>query len=237
MANQDTDLGSLVQSLISWLRGTPAPSKQIKDTPVSGDDSFGQKVLAAARQDLGVREDLGKNDGKRIREYFKYFGTTAGKDWCAAAVSAWMREAGGGPIPGSMGARNVGAQFQQVGRWVPRDKISDKDLVPGNIVVWARGGPDSWKGHIGVIESASGTSFTSIEGNSGPTSDSVVKNSHSTKDGNLLGVGILSGYAPKSKQAALHVITESSKAFEKLASKLGHNSKSSVSINKATRGS
>lgn len=213
----EDNLDGLLRGVIQNLFGnnsTDSSYKLLEMTPeeqgfTSG--SFGSQVLSAAQKDLGVREDLGKNDGKRIREYFKYFDMGGGQDWCAAAVSAWIREAGGGPIQGAVGARNVGSQFAQIGKWVPQNKITPQAMTPGNIVVWSRGGPDSWKGHIGVLESFDGNnSFTSIEGNSGPRSDSVVRNSHSIKDSNLLGIGILSDYVPKSKNA--HIIR-----IEKLA--------------------
>jgi hypothetical protein len=190
----------LLQDLISRLspRGTkPTSHPSSKFIDSSQPKNFGSAVLAAARADLGVHEDLGKNDGKRIRQYFKNFGMGGGQDWCAAAVSTWMKEAGGGPIPGGVGARNIGEQFKQAGLWIPKNKITSKDLTPGNIVIWSRGGPDSWRGHIGVIESSNGKNFVSIEANSGPKSDSVVRNSHSIADENLLGIGILSKHSPR----------------------------------------
>lgn len=153
--------------------------------------SFGLAVLHNAQADIGVTEDLGKNDGKRIREYFKYFNMGASQDWCAAAVSAWMKEAGGGPIAGSVGARQVGSQFANANLWVPKGKIQPKHLIPGNIAVWARGPSGSGLGHIGVIESSDGKNFTSIEGNSGTRSNAVVRNTHSINDANLLGIGML----------------------------------------------
>jgi len=153
--------------------------------------SYGLAVLHNAQADIGVSEDLGKNDGQRIREYFKHFGMGAKQDWCAAAVSSWMLEAGSSPIKGAVGAREVGNQFAQANLWIPKNKIEPKHLIPGNIAVWSRGPQGSGLGHIGVIESSNGNNFTSIEGNSGPKSNAVVRNSHSIKDANLLGIGML----------------------------------------------
>jgi hypothetical protein len=204
------NLDQLLEGVIHSLTGNqpsldPNESyKLLEESPGASTSSFGSQVLSNAQADLGVHEDLGKNDGKRIREYFKYFNMGGGQDWCAAAVSAWMKEAGGGPIQGAVGARNIAGQFDQAGKWIPKNKITPQVMIPGNIVVWSRGGPDSWKGHIGVLESFDGRGgFTSIEANSGPKSDSVVRNSHSISDGNLLGIGILSGYTPTSKIAAV----------------------------------
>lgn len=210
--NLDQLLEGVVQSLTGG-RGNPPPDdpnesyKLLDESPGTGTSSFGSQVLSNALADLGVREDLGRNDGKRIREYFKYFNMGGGQDWCAAAVSAWMKESGGGPIAGAVGARNIAEQFDQIGKWIPRNKITPQTMVPGNIVVWSRGGPDSRKGHIGVIESFDGRNgFTSIEANSGPKYDSVVRNSHSINDGNFLGVGILSDYTPTSKTVSANRI-------------------------------
>ena len=174
-----------------------------RDTSVSSSrkkyraSSFAEAVLNNAKQDLneGVYEDLGRNDGKRIREYFKHLNSASGQEWCAAAVTAWMKEAGGGPVQGSLGAQEVGRQFQAAKKWIPRDKIKPEDLTPGNIAVWSRGEPGSGKGHIGVISSSDDSgNFSSIEGNSGPQSNRVYENRHSINDSNLLGIGILSDY-------------------------------------------
>jgi len=210
------DLDNLLNGVLQSLHGGGAieeddPYKLLEKSPNEERQptgGFGSQVLANAKADLGVREDLGKNDGKRIREYFKYFNMGGGQDWCAAAVSAWMREAGGGPIPGAVGARNIAGQFAQIGKWVSKDKITPQAMTPGNIVVWSRGGPDSWKGHIGVLESFDGRNgFTSIEANSGPRSDAVVSNSHTINDSNFLGVGILSDYVPdNSKRASVRKV-------------------------------
>lgn len=219
------DIAGLLQGVIQRLLGKyDKPQHPAATTPTvvpAISSGFGSAVLSAAKADLGVREDLGRNDGKRIREYFKNFGMSGGQDWCAAAVSTWMKEAGGGPIKGGVGARNVGEQFKQAGLWVSRDQITPKDMTPGNIVVWARGGPDSWKGHIGVISSFDGKSgFISIEANSGPRSDAVVTNSHSIKDSNLLGVGILSDHKPAAKIASLDRIEKLAAEYERITKKL-----------------
>jgi hypothetical protein len=172
------------------------PNLRINPTrKINQSSSFGLSVLSNAQKDLseGVYEDLGRNDGKRIREYFKYFNSPAKQEWCAAAVSAWMIEAGGGPVQGSLGAREIGRQFESAGKWIPKNKIKPEDLALGNIAVWSRGEAGSGKGHIGVISSSDDYgNFSSIEGNSGPQGDRVYENRHSMNDSNLLGIGISS---------------------------------------------
>ena len=124
MDKRAIDLSSLLDGVLSFLSSKydPPKSSVSPDKPVKG--GYGSAVLSAAQADLGVHEDLGKNDGKRIREYFKPFGTTAGKDWCAAAVSAWLKAGGFTAVSGSMGARNLGEQFKAAGLWAPKGKIT-----------------------------------------------------------------------------------------------------------------
>ena len=205
------DLSKLLNELVDFISGkkpsedrrtqkttTDRSSTEFQSSKSSG--SFGAKVLANARADLGFKENLGKNDGTRIREYFKYFNAKSGQEWCAAAISAWMKEAGGGPIAGSLGARQIGSQFQSAGKWVSKKDLTSDDLAPGNIAVFSRGESGSGLGHVGVISSSNKNgNFTSIEGNSGPKGDSGVTNSHSIHSDNLLGVGILSDYIPVKK--------------------------------------
>jgi hypothetical protein len=155
-----------------------------------------------------------------------------GQSWCAAAVSAWMREAGGGPIAGSAGALNIGHQFEQVGRFVKKKNIKPKDLRPGNIVVWSRGATGSGLGHVGVISSSSGRNFKSIEGNTGagvPTKNNpygtphVMEKSHSIDEGNLVGIGILSDLPPKNVNVAnnrINRLVKIAEIYYELANKI-----------------
>ena len=208
---QNTKSKPAIPQVTSTTPSKPATPQVASTTPSKSDEvakqpefsytasSFGLSVLQRAKSDLSnqVKEDLGANDGKRIREYFKNLNSSSGQPWCAAAVSTWMKEAGGGPVPGALGALNIGRQFKSAGKWVDKKDIKPEHLSPGNIVVWTRpsGGPGA--GHIGVISSSSGSSFTSIEGNSGPQGDRVYENSHSINDGKLVGIGILSDMKPK----------------------------------------
>lgn len=212
---------ALLQELLTYLKSNKPSNTNVNttvsteiddhDDQVAAPSSFGEAVLAKAKEDLaaGISEDPGpvKHKGKRISKYFGYLKMQDGQSWCAAAVSAWMREAGGGPIAGSAGARNIGNQFEQIGRFVQKKNIKPKDLSPGNIPVWSRGATGSGLGHVGVISSSSGRNFKSIEGNTGagiPTKNNpygtprVMEKSHSIDEGNLIGIGILSDLPPKS---------------------------------------
>jgi hypothetical protein len=57
------------------------------------------------------------------------------------------------------------------------------------IVVWHRGAPGAWTGHVGVVSQADEQRFRSIEGNSGPAGDRVAEMQHHLGEANLLGAG------------------------------------------------
>jgi len=211
--SEDSELTSLIHD-----PKTPATTQPAKvESPVvSRSSSFGANVLARAKADMGVTEELGDNDGKRIREYFRYYNMAAGQPWCAAAISAWMKEAGGGPIAGAVGVREILRQFTQAGRYVPRSKITPDVMIPGNIAMWSRG-PNPSFGHIGIIDTSDGKNFTSIEGNSGPQGKNVVKNSHTVNDATLLGIGLLSDYSPSTKSSTANYAVELANLFYKKA--------------------
>jgi peptidoglycan hydrolase-like protein with peptidoglycan-binding domain len=158
---------------------------------------LGEALLAAARADLGVREER-TNDGARIREYFAGTGVTPPAHWCAAALRFWLRAAARAagvtaPIAGSVGAKATMAQLQAAHRWITADDLRREParLRPGQIVVWHRGAPGAYTGHIGVVATVSGRSFTTIEGNSGAASNAVATMARSLADVNLLGCGFV----------------------------------------------
>jgi hypothetical protein len=182
--DDDADIATLIKNV--------SGDEDVDD--MSAPSSIGQAVLSRAKADLdaGVKE-TSDNRGPRIDQYFKEMGWGVGQEWCAAAVSAWMKEAGVSVVSGSLGARNLGHQFESAKRWVPKNQLKPEHAQPGNIPVWSRGPSNSGQGHVGVIESTDGSgNFKYISGNSGSKSDSVTLGGGSIKDGNLIGIGILS---------------------------------------------
>lgn len=165
--------------------------------------TLGEAVLEAAQADLdaGVHEDLGPNDGKRIREYLKPFGLRPPQNWCSVAVAAWLREACEAediepPIAGSPGAQATMAQLRKAGLFVEKRDITADHMTAGAIVIWKRP-PLTWTGHIGVLESydEDTRTMTTIEGNAGPLGDRVWRNNGRRLDDPLLfGVGRLDGF-------------------------------------------
>lgn len=169
--------------------------------PTGVKSDLGLAALWFATCDLqaGVREDLGRNDGHRIRQYAEAFALKPPINWCAVSLSAWLRKGAllsdiDAPIGGSPAARAIEAQFIEAGLWVPKDKLNPDVLVPGNVPVWWRGQSiDDWPGHIGIIDSCVGMVMDVIEANSGKYGDSVAKMKRPIIAPKLLGVGVLRG--------------------------------------------
>ena len=180
-----------------------APPSTLPDgaTPVP---SFVDAVIARARKDIGVTEDLGRNDGVRIREMGKRFGIAPGSNWCAVAVSDWI--ANGAldakvtpPISGSAGAQALMGQFKSVGRWVAASTArKNPSLVKaGMVAVWDRATPGrpetSWLGHTALVTGGcqSFDVFPTIEGNSGPNANACMTGARRLDDPKLFGFGVL----------------------------------------------
>ena len=129
-------------------------------------------------------------------------GLPPNNQWCAAAVSTWIKEAAGllgrpMPVPGSGLAQGVMRQLQDPANklktgWIDVAQLkADPSLVqPGMIVVWSRGPVNSGLGHIGVVTGLTDkNTFATIEGNSGTLGDRVQRNARHLDDPALLGMG------------------------------------------------
>jgi hypothetical protein len=159
----------------------------------------GTAVLKAAQRALalGVKE-TGTNTGPVVDAYLRAVGIEPPANWCAAAVSAWIREAYkelgyDSPFKGTAQAKGFISQFERIAKWVPKDQLHKfaGAIPPGSIVIWSRGDPASWTGHIGVFEKQIGNELHTIEGNSGPKGDRVSRMQRKMDDPRLLGIGFL----------------------------------------------
>lgn len=172
-----------------------AVPKTLPPAPPAG---LAAAFLARARADLatGVRESA-PNWGDRISKMLATVGVTEPANWCAAAVTTWLREAARGlvvepPIRGSAGAKALMAQLQQAGRWVSAEELRRNPglLQPGMIAVWHRGAPGAWTGHTAVVASAAvAVRFASIDGNGGSAGDRVAETPRDLRDPLFLGAG------------------------------------------------
>lgn len=166
--------------------------------------TLSEATLQMAQKDLdaGVWEDLGHNDGKRLRDYFAAVGLKGGTwEWCGAASSYWILEAAKwigqkAPVVGSAGARALMCQFQTAKRFYSASALrKDPSLLkPGMVVFFDRSTPTAkWLGHVEICEVHEGSSldYKSIGGNTGPKGDRVWRNSRKITDDKFLGAGWL----------------------------------------------
>lgn len=190
----------------SRLPGVPLEAPQPPDTlpdggtsPMPEANTLAAAVYARARADLerGIYEDLGRNDGTRIREYCQPFGIRPPLNWCAVGTSTWILEACadfGRTLPivaGSFGARALMAQFKAIGRFVAAaDIVPELHLIPGNVIGWRRGAindPKEWRGHVGIVAGkGDGRIVPTIEPNSGPRGDRVAASPWHLSDGRTI---------------------------------------------------
>ena len=118
-------------------------------------------ILEAAQQHLGVEEWPGAKHNPVIMSYFDAAGHSwvDGDEtaWCAAYVNAVLAEVG---LIGT-GALNA-RSFLDWG-----EAVALKDLKPGDVVVFWRESPESWKGHVGFVSSIDGNNVLCLGGNQG----------------------------------------------------------------------
>lgn len=104
------------------------------------------RLIAEALKDYGVREIAGNEDNPAV---MKWFGATDQRaaDWitdetpsCSAALCYWV-EAAGMPSTRSVTARS----------WEKWGQLVDGEPMPGDVVVYWRESPESWKGHCGIV--------------------------------------------------------------------------------------
>ncbi|MCK5168759.1 MAG: TIGR02594 family protein [Bacteroidales bacterium] len=100
-------------------------------------------ILKIAASQLGTKEISGNEDNPQIVKYSEETGITGINNdetpWCSTFIN-WCAEQAGLPMSGKANARS----WIDVGTTV-------QDPEPGDIVVFWRESPDSWKGHVGFF--------------------------------------------------------------------------------------
>lgn len=113
-----------------------------------------------AKQDLGTWEWKDGHNPKVV-QYFHDVGHEWVKDdetaWCAAFVGAMLKRAGMAHT-GKLNARS----YTDWG-----DEVSLDDARPGDVVVFSRGNPDGWQGHVAFYESHDEKHIHVLGGNQG----------------------------------------------------------------------
>lgn len=107
-------------------------------------------------------------------------------EWCDACVSAAAIAAGAVDLIGTeCGCEEHVKIFQKKGIWIEDGRITP---LPGDIIVYnwetSTQPNDGYSDHIGYVESVSGSTITTIEGNKG---DAVARRTLSVGNGNIRG--------------------------------------------------
>jgi len=114
-----------------------------------------------AKSELGLSEVHGAKDNPRIVKMFADVGHSwVDNDetaWCAAAVGSWLERSG---IKGT-GKLNARSYLD----W--GDEVDLEDARPGDVVIFSRGDPNGWQGHVALFESNLGQFIKVLGGNQG----------------------------------------------------------------------
>jgi uncharacterized protein (TIGR02594 family) len=109
-------------------------------------------IIEEARKYYGIRDIIGKANEQRVLEFFRAMGIYYVKNdevsWCSVFIGAC--------------AKNVGLQYTKLATarsWLEVG-ASVTNPVPGDIVVFWREDPNSWKGHVSIYL---GTNFETNE--------------------------------------------------------------------------
>lgn len=201
-------------------------SKLLSSTPAAPPtiaSQLGAAALQDAQSDVGVTE-TSTNSGPRVDQMLANVGVNVPANWCAAAVSTWIFEGASmlgvmRPIAGSASVVALMNQFQDASN--PRVgflhasylRAHPEAVTPGMVMILNRGGTGSGLGHTGIVEkNLGGGKYATIEGNSGPNSDSVVRNQRDLSAEMFIGMGVLKdvvgyqlgvGYLPDPPDAAI----------------------------------
>lgn len=114
-----------------------------------------QQLLTIARQELGVRELTGRNDGLRVEEYLKLIKLKKGNPYCAAFVS-WVFAQAKYPVPRTGWSPAL----------FPASRIT-LTVLPGDVfgVYFTEYGRIA---HVGLVERLDGNYCISLEANTNP---------------------------------------------------------------------
>ena len=171
----------------------PDTQQSLIDSMFEGDGvDIGPLAAAAleiARREIGYGEEGGNNSGMHVAKYHRIADDGNDDDdgaWCAAFVSYCFEEGAKQigiemPFKRSGGAKRLFSNVTVTGANV-------QDPRPGDVVLWDRGAPGSWQGHIGIVESVSDGILHTIEGNVGSYPSKVKRLSYDMHD-LLLGTG------------------------------------------------
>jgi hypothetical protein len=145
------------------------------------------RLLQIARNQVGVKEETGNNDGEPVKRY------AGGRQepWCAHFV-VWCYRNVGLKIPDDMlpteKQHNPLASVSHLERVFKEHEWFYRQPMPGDIVFFAtRGQSDKGPGrHCGIVEMVDKKTFSTIEGN---LSNAVRRKTHSLESPDVTGFG------------------------------------------------
>jgi uncharacterized protein (TIGR02594 family) len=106
-----------------------------------------EEILYIASREMGVKEIDGEEDNERIVEYHRFatrkndLDTQEDVPWCASFV-CWVLEKAGLNSTNSKRARS----YEKLG-----EEVEIQNYLPGDVIVFHRGGYHSGKGHVGFL--------------------------------------------------------------------------------------
>jgi uncharacterized protein (TIGR02594 family) len=109
-------------------------------------------LVTMAQKEIGHGESGRDSYGLDIRRYLQ---GQQGQSWCAGFVSYCLSKSGY-KLPYVRRAKN----FLKMGKIVKNPKS-------GDLIVFWRGNPNGTAGHVGIVESVTKDTITTIEGNTG----------------------------------------------------------------------
>ena len=120
-------------------------------------------IMLVAMSQIGVRETTGEDHNPEVLKYFNDTGHSWVKDdetaWCSAFMN-WVAKYALCESSGKLNARS----WLTVGEWVMPDKY-----IEGDVCVFWRESPDSWKGHVGIYFGEDDHMIYVLGGNQGNT--------------------------------------------------------------------
>ena len=155
-----------------------------EDVP-SSPNTLEAEVLKVAISELGDGAIAGNNEGRHVESYHrKILAPGAPRKlgpWCAAFVS-WCCEEAATRLGVELPFRRSGSAKRLAKNVAKASGVSimkkDTTPLPGDLIVFHRGSPLSWKGHIGIVECVQGGMVHTIEGNVGAYPAKVRRHAH-----------------------------------------------------------
>ena len=129
----------------------------------------GKDVLAVAVHELGAKESPPNSNDVKYNTW--YYGREVSGDaypWCMAFVQ-WCYKQAGIPLP--FRTASCGALLRWYRENEPQCVVGVEDAIPGCIVIFDFPGTEYNTDHTGIFESAGSKYVTTIDGNTGSTSE------------------------------------------------------------------